>query len=115
MNRTLVSVAAAVVPILAAAQGGVAYRCTNGSAVREVMVVYPQGGEVPCEVRYYKDAVPEVLWSAEHQPGYCEAQAREFVMRLATIGWTCSNATEVSPPPSSEPRDDTDVLGAGER
>lgn len=112
MVRTFLVLAAAMAPMLAVAQGSTMYHCTNGSAVREVEIAYPRGGGVPCEVRYYKDGVPEVLWSADHQVGYCEAQAREFLMRLASIGWKCGDAGAGVPPTAPAPRDDTGVLGA---
>ena len=94
-------------PALAAAQGNRNYECTNAGDTRRVEVAYPAGGEVPCEVRYYKAGVPEVLWSAANEIGYCAARAQEFVARLRDIGWSCTDGGAAP----AVARDDTGVLG----
>ena len=100
-------------PILATAQDGQNYRCTNGDVVRRVESVYASGAAVPCEVRYYTDTeapgAPEVPWNAQNQTGYCEARAEELVSNLRGWGWDCA-ATGAA----GTVQDDTDALSAGE-
>jgi hypothetical protein len=115
-----VLVLAACLPAIAGAQSNRSYPCTNGNLTRRVEVAYTGAGEVPCEVRYHKDTeapgMPEVLWSATNDAGYCEAQARDFVARLQALGWTCSDAGSSGAPQARAPAvraDDTAVLGAG--
>jgi hypothetical protein len=101
----------ALAPVLAYTQSDQTFECTHAGLTRRVEIAY-QGTPVPCEVRYYKDTeapgAPEVLWSAQHAAGYCEARAREFLERLRGWGWDCEGSA--APPPA----DDTGVLGADE-
>ncbi len=133
---------AAVVPAAGVAQAGDDhYRCTNGDLVRRVQIVHETGAAVPCEVHYFKDTEApgqrEVLWRADNEAGYCEARTGELVANLESWGWRCAAAPGTSgepaatesaapesaaPAPESElpapageaPRDDTDVLDAGD-
>jgi hypothetical protein len=111
MNQKLLVLAlAGLLPGIVAAQSNRNYECTNSGDMRRVEVAYTTSSEVPCEVRYYKEGTPQVLWQAQNQTGYCEAQARDFVAKLQTMGWTCSDTgTEAAP----AVRDDTEALGAG--
>ncbi len=99
--------------MLAAAQAGQNYRCTNGDQVRRVEIAYLTAAAVPCEVHYFKDTEApgsrEVLWNAQSQAGYCEARADELVSNLRGWGWTCT-ATGTTGAGLS---DDTDALSAG--
>ena len=77
------------------------YVCKDGSAERTVEVVYSQSGsKVPCEVKYTKASGSQILWSANHEIGYCESKAQAFVTKLDTLGLTCStvNNTVVTQP-----------------
>ena len=68
------------------------WNCSHDDLVREVIIEYPQGGSLPCDVVYKKQTEgfeDQVLWSAENQDGYCEDKAREFVARLESWGWVC--------------------------
>ncbi|GAA6168858.1 hypothetical protein [Sessilibacter corallicola] len=70
------------------------YQCELRGNVRRVEIQYAEDGQtVPCSVVYYKDTEApgseRVLWSANNQPGYCENQAQEFVLKLQTWGWEC--------------------------
>ena len=68
------------------------WNCSNSDLVREVVIEYPQGGSVPCNVVYKKQTEgveDQVLWSAENQEGYCEDKARELVASLESWGWVC--------------------------
>lgn len=98
-------------PVIAFSQDGARYECTLGNNVRRVEIVYETGVAVPCEVHYIKETEApgerEVLWSARNESGYCEARTREFVARLASLGWECLAM-------GGGASDDTDVLAAPE-
>ena len=64
--------------------------CQLGDAVRVIQVVYPEGGELPCEVHYQRDGEKSVLWSARNEAGYCEKKAAEFVEKQRNWGWQCT-------------------------
>lgn len=67
--------------------------CQLGEAVRIIEVVYPQGGELPCEVQYSKDGATSVLWQANNETGYCEQKAAEFAEKQRGWGWQCVTTT----------------------
>jgi hypothetical protein len=96
----------ALAPALVAAQTNRANSCTQGSSMRRVELAYTTSAEVPCEVRYTKeDGSTQVLWRSATQKGYCETQAREFVAKLQSLGWTCTDEgtsprAAVSDPPA---------------
>lgn len=96
------------------AQSTRSYPCTNGNQTRRIEVAYEGATDVPCEVRYHKEGEePQVLWRAGVEPGYCEARARDFLVKLQGLGWTCTDAG--SAPATTSPRssaDDTAALGA---
>jgi hypothetical protein len=106
LQRTLGFALAAALPLTAMAQSGDRFQCMMGGNVRRVEIFYETGAAVPCEVQYFKDSEApgqrEVLWRAQNQSGYCEARAREFIMRLESLGFECMAEAGVS--------DDTDVL-----
>jgi hypothetical protein len=88
------------------------WNCSHDDLVREVMIEYPQGGSLPCDVVYKKQTEgveDQVLWSAASQEGYCEDKARELVAKLESWGWVCletvSQETEAEPEtePETEP------------
>lgn len=106
------------------------YQCSIGDLQRRVEILYEAGGSVPCEVHYYKETEAEnerqVLWRALKEEGYCERKARDFIVKLEGMGWSCAEAdpavqesaarTENTPEPDAggEPVDDTDALMPGE-
>ena len=68
------------------------WNCSSSDLVREVVIDYPQGGSVPCNVIYKKQTEgfeDQVLWSADSLEGYCEDKARELVANLESWGWVC--------------------------
>jgi hypothetical protein len=68
------------------------WNCSRSDLVREVVIEYPEGGAVPCNVVYKKQTEgveDEVLWSALNEEGYCEEKARELVATLESSGWVC--------------------------
>ncbi|MFT6791338.1 MAG: hypothetical protein ACJA04_000540 [Cellvibrionaceae bacterium] len=68
------------------------YLCNYGNKERVISVVYEnQETNLPCEVRYEKEGVSEVLWSAQHQIGYCEEKSEIFVQKQISWGWNCGN------------------------
>ena len=64
-------------------------QCTSGDSVRLIEVVYPEGGELPCEVRYTRDGEQQVLWRARNEVGYCAQKAAEFIERQRGWGYQC--------------------------
>jgi hypothetical protein len=114
MKRPLVTlVLVSALPSPAAAQSVRTYTCTQGDLTRRVEVARLGAADVPCEVRYFKEGEtdPQVLWNAQAEAGYCEAQARDFVAKLQGFGWVCSDAG--SAPAGSQLRDDADSVSPG--
>ncbi|WP_213998092.1 hypothetical protein [Arsukibacterium sp.] len=85
----VVTVGLSVSPLQADEQQGQSMHCQLGDAVRVIEVVYPEGGELPCEVHYTKDGTTSVLWQANNEAGYCEQQAAEFVEKQRGWGFEC--------------------------
>ncbi|MBV2129322.1 hypothetical protein [Arsukibacterium indicum] len=75
--------------LVAQQQPGQSTHCQSGESVRVVEVVYPEGGELPCEVQYTKEGATSVLWQANNEAGYCEQQAADFVEKLRGWGFEC--------------------------
>lgn len=131
--RVLLVAASIIVPGIASAQESIEYNCSYGDLERRVTVVHEPGVRVPCEVHYYRDmTVPdqyEVMWTALHEVGYCEARAEELSARLAEAGWQCDPGERPAQRPEKkieedfeetedaaieEAVDDTDVLEPAE-
>lgn len=82
------------------------WSCSHDDLVREVTVVYPQGGSLPCDVVYRKQTEgveDQAPWSAENEEGYCEEKARELVARLESWGWVCLETVSTETAAESEP------------
>jgi hypothetical protein len=75
--------------VLAQEQQGQSMHCQLGDAVRVIEVVYPAGGELPCEVHYTKEGASSVLWQASNEAGYCQQQAAAFVEKHRGWGFEC--------------------------
>ncbi|NIL93315.1 MAG: hypothetical protein GTO71_02480 [Woeseiaceae bacterium] len=127
MNTKHITVALVLLlPGIAATQDSGNYQCTHGDLVRRVEIFTDPGVSVPCEVHYFKDTEApgesQVLWKAQAEEGYCEAQAAEFIAKLEGWGWSCGAgdapatepAAESEEAPEPEVQDDTDVLSPGE-
>jgi hypothetical protein len=71
------------------------YACSMAKLKRTVTVDYEkQDAKVPCKVNYVRDVdsgEAKVLFSAAAEEGFCEKKASEFVEKLKTGGWTCTN------------------------
>lgn len=65
-------------------------QCTRGDSVRLIEVVYPEGGELPCEVRYSREGEQQVLWRARNEAGYCAEKAAHFVEKQRGWGYQCT-------------------------
>ncbi|PSV15868.1 hypothetical protein C0W59_09740 [Photobacterium kishitanii] len=79
------------------------YVCHKDGAERTVEVVYSQpGSKVPCEVKYTKPDSNKILWSANHEVGYCETKAKQFVLKLGGFGWSCSDVNDKAAQPLGE-------------
>lgn len=79
------------------------WSCSLADNVREVHVERSTPNPVPCKVVYMKlteGVEDQALWRAEHDPDYCDAKAREFVLKLESWGWVCAETI----------RDDAGVL-----
>lgn len=82
------------------------WNCSSSDLVREVVIDYPEGGSVPCNVIYKKQTEgfeDQVLWSADNLEGYCEDKARELVANLESWGWVCLETV------STEAEEDVDM------
>ena len=103
----------ATIAVFSAPAGWAVTECTQGSLTRSVSVVYADPGQpVPCEVLYEKPSEQQTmtLWRAENEAGYCEDRAREFVEKLNSLGWDCTESAAVAEPELvEEPEPATDV------
>ena len=98
---------------LSSAANADAWNCSHTDLVREVLIEYPEGSALPCNVVYKKAMegfADQVLWSATNEQGYCEQKAREFVGKLESWGWDCAAHdipaiadVETDPAPEVEP------------
>ncbi|MDZ7924869.1 MAG: hypothetical protein U5M23_12630 [Marinagarivorans sp.] len=64
--------------------------CTLNGATRTITVEYPNSTAVPCQVTYAKNGESSVLWNAQIETGYCEANGQAFVEKQHAWGWQCS-------------------------
>lgn len=72
----------------------IVYHCTQAGEERIISVVYAEPGQaLPCDVTYERGGEVETLWRAQNEPGYCEAQASDFVAQQVAWGWDCSRDT----------------------
>ena len=71
------------------AADNIRYVCQNGDQQRIIDVIYIGEQAVPCEVRYQRNGLSDVLWQANNEIGYCEQQAQDFVDKQQTWGWQC--------------------------
>ena len=90
------------------------WNCSSSDLVREVVIDYPEGGSVPCNVIYKKVTEgfeDQVLWSADNLEGYCKDKARELVANLESWGWVCLEtvSTEVEEVVGVEEATEVDV------
>ena len=77
------------------------WNCSSSDLVREVVIEYPQGGSLPCDVVYKKQTEgveDQVLWSAENEEAYCDEKARELVGNLESWGWVCMETVSSEAP-----------------
>jgi uncharacterized 2Fe-2S/4Fe-4S cluster protein (DUF4445 family) len=63
--------------------------CTLNGATRTITIEYPSGTAVPCQVSYTKNGDSSVLWNANVETGYCEANGQAFVEKQRGWGWQC--------------------------
>lgn len=87
------------------------WNCSSSDLVREVVIEYPQGGSVPCNVIYKKQTEgfeDQVLWSAEGEEGYCEEKARDLVAKLESWGWVCLETVSSETAAETEPAEEAE-------
>lgn len=83
------------------------WSCRQVNNVREVHIERTTPNPVPCQIVYRKlteGVEDQVLWSAEFDPNYCDARAREFISKLESFGWVCVETI----------RDDAGVIVGGD-
>jgi hypothetical protein len=90
LNRnTLLAAILLLLPLSAFAES---WSCRYGNDVREVHIERTGSAPAPCEVVYKKlteGVEDQVLWNAQHDGAYCDYQAKGFVEKLESWGWTC--------------------------
>lgn len=77
--------------------------CTMNNVERRVEVASTNTTmAVPCKVQYFKeDGSTKILWNAQNDIAYCEAKAREFVQKLETLGWACTEGSAKTSTPAT--------------
>ena len=93
----LLSFALLAVPFTVSADS---WSCRQGNDVREINIVRQSSGPVPCDVVYKKlteGVEDQVLWTAMNDPDYCDEQARAFVEKQESWGWTCVETLVTTP------------------
>ena len=86
------------------------YVCLFGNNERTIRVTYTYpDSQIPCEVVYEKETGSQVLWSAQNEEGYCEAQAAAFVDKQRGWGWDCARMEAPADTPAPEPVLDTEA------
>ena len=88
------------------------WNCSKNDFVREVMIEYPEGSAVPCNVVYKKQTEgveDQVLWSALNEEGYCEEKASGFIVKLESWDWVCLEtvSSDITADSAAEPVQDT--------
>ena len=86
---TIFTVALLALPVSALADS---WSCRHDNNVREVHIVRTTAESVPCDVVYKKQTEgfeDQVLWHADNDEAYCDEQAKGFVAKLESWGWTC--------------------------
>ena len=72
------------------------WTCKNGNNVREILIqTESPSSPVPCSVVYKKvteGAPDQTLWTASNDASYCEQQAKAFVDKQVSWGWSCEEA-----------------------
>ncbi len=68
------------------------FLCTYGQKERIISLIYQDPEKpVPCEVRYKKEGLTEILWKATNTQGFCETKIKEFVQKQIDWGWRCAD------------------------
>jgi hypothetical protein len=69
------------------------WSCSHNNNVREVQIERTTAEAVPCNVVYKKPTEgveDQILWDAENDDSYCDEKAEEFVAKLESWGWVCT-------------------------
>jgi len=95
MKKSIPFILPAVIAMLAIpfSSHAESWSCKQGNNVREIHIQSESpSSTVPCSVVYKKvteGAEDQTLWTAENDAGYCEEQAKAFVEKQVSWGWTC--------------------------
>lgn len=76
------------------------WTCEHNGLIREVSIRSDGTNAVPCTVEYSKiteGIEAQTLWSAENVEGYCEQKADDFIAKLSSWGWQCTQDPEHAP------------------
>ena len=68
--------------------------CEHENLMREISVKRETSDPAPCSVVYNKDTEnlgSSVLWTAQTDGAYCDAQANVLAERLEGWGWSCTS------------------------
>ena len=70
------------------------WTCHKTDLTRHVVLFYPdEPARLPCKVMYSKpteNVMPHALWESANTQDYCERKAVEFVAKLESMGWRCT-------------------------
>ncbi len=92
--KSTIAIIGLVLPMTA---GAASWTCEHNNLIREVSIDSAGENTVPCSVNYTKiteGVDTQQLWSAQNEAGYCEARAEEFIAKLESWGWNCSQDPE---------------------
>jgi hypothetical protein len=95
MRKPSIFCTTAVIALLAIPLSTLAesWSCKNGDDVREIDIQTESSSRsVPCSVVYKKrteGAKDQVLWTSSNAATYCEEQAKAFVEKQVSWGWSC--------------------------
>ena len=86
--------AALALPTVASAESWI---CEQGDLMREIKVKRETANPAPCSVEYNKETEnqeSQILWTAQFDGAYCDAQANSLAEKLQGWGWTCTEFYE---------------------
>jgi hypothetical protein len=88
--RSIIILAVLTLPTAANAESWI---CEQGTLIREINVERETASEVPCAVKYNKQAEglgSSVLWTASADGSYCDIKANGLAEKLEGLGWSCT-------------------------
>ena len=84
------------------------WTCHKADLTRHLLSFYPKApARLPCKVFYSKpkeNVMPRALWESANTSDYCERKAAEFVAKLESWGWRCTD-DDLEQATNSEPEE----------